>query len=381
MIPVGSGRVAPPLAAALIAFGPCAPGTAWCQSGGLLLDAGFSYSLPPASVTAESTPYLFLGGRLGLPIGDRASWSLSGATGLSLVSDGSSWVSLGTAAEGSIPVSGPLWLDLSLGGEFFSVGDPSPYDAALLEAEPAARFAVGATTVRLVGRGAIGRSRVSLDRRQEIVTDLWSWGGRLEFWHRLRAFEPRLRLEGYTAEQGDYYGVGAGVRFAIGGSLWDLDLGLWDTPTGSEFLFALGLFLPLGPDLAFRGNGGRYAPDPLLDTPAAGSAGAFLSWSAARFGDEQPGIYRIEEGAPAHVSFHLDAPHATVVELVADFLEWEPLSMLRGDDGWGVTVSVEPGLHRFGFLVDGTWYLPDEVQGRTMDEWGREQATLVVTEP
>ncbi|MCL7937332.1 MAG: hypothetical protein M8844_04160 [marine benthic group bacterium] len=381
MIRAGPGRMAPLLAAVPLAFGPFAPATARCQPGSLLLDAGFSYSLPPASVTAESTPYLFLGGRLGLPLGDRASWSLSGATGLSLVSEGSSWLSLGTAAEGSVPVSGALWLDLSLGGEVFSVGDPYPYDAGLLELEPAARFTFAATTLRLVGRGAIGRSRIPVNRRTEVVTDLWSWGGRLELWHRFPAVEPRLRLEGYSSTQGEYYGISGGARFSIGGSLCDLDLGLWETPTGSEFLFALGLFLPLGPDLAFRGNGGRYAPDPLLDTPAAGSAGAVLSWTALRFGAEQPQTYRIEEGAPAQVRFHLEAPNATTVELVADFLDWESLPMLRGADGWVVTVLVEPGLHRFGFLVDGTWHLPDEIPGRTIDEWGREQATLVVTEP
>ncbi|MEJ2483374.1 MAG: hypothetical protein P8049_09755, partial [Gemmatimonadota bacterium] len=80
-----------------------------------MLDGGFSYSLPPASVSAESTPYLFLGGRLGLALGERVSWSLSGATGRSLVSEGSSWVSVGTAAAGSVSVAGPLWLDLDLG--------------------------------------------------------------------------------------------------------------------------------------------------------------------------------------------------------------------------------------------------------------------------
>jgi hypothetical protein len=373
--------MARPLVAALIAFELCTPTTAWCQRGSLLLDGGLSYSLPPASASAESTPYLFLGARLGLPLGYRASWSLSGATGLSLISEGSSWLSLRTAALGSVPVSGVLWLDWSLGGEVFSVGDPYPYDAALAEVEPALRLALGPTTVRLVGRGSVGRSRVTVNRSSDVVTDLWSWGGRLEFRHRLPAIEPRLRLEGYAAPQGDYYGIGGGLRFSIDGSIWDLDLSVWETPAGSEFLLALGLFLPLSPKLAFSGNGGRYAPDPLLDTPAAGSAGAFLSWTAARLGDEEPAVYWIEEGTPANVRFHLDAPDASVVELVAEFLAWEPLPMLHGDEGWVINVPVKPGLYRFGFLVDGSWYLPDGAPGRTMDEWGREQATLVVTGP
>ncbi|MEJ2481961.1 MAG: hypothetical protein P8049_02290, partial [Gemmatimonadota bacterium] len=239
----------------------------------------------------------------------------------------------------------------------------------------------GATTVRLVGRGAIGRSRVPVNRGSDVLTDLWSWGGRLELWNRLSEVEPRIRVEAYTAPQGDYYGVGGGLRVAVGGSLWDLDLSLWETPNGSEFLFALGLFLPLGPDLALRGDGGRYAPEPLLDTPAAGSAGAFLSWTAARFGDDEPTLYLIEEGAPAHVRFHLRAPDATEVKLVAEFLAWEPLPMHEADEGWEVAVPVEPGLYHFGFLVDGEWHVPTDAPGRTKDEWGRDQATLVVIEP
>ena len=133
-----------------------------------------------------------------------------------------------------------------------------------------------------------------------------------------------------------------------------------------------------GADLSGQANFGRYAPDPLLDTPAAGSAGAFLSWSAARFGGTQPRLYDIDASVPASVRFELEADGATTVALIGGFTGWEAVAMVKSGDVWTVTLRVEPGTYRFGFEVDGIWYVPDYADGKTTDEWGVEQATLVV---
>ena len=383
-----------PAAAFVVATHLLAPPAAAGQSGSLLLDAGLSYSLPPASVEAEATPYLFLGARLGVPLSERLTWSLSGATGFSLESAGSSWGSIATAADAALPLSRGLFLDLFLRGEAFTVGNPDPYRAAIGEAEPALRLELGPTTLRAVGYGGIGRSEVGATSSvgsgdgpgsrlpgANYVSDLWSWGGRFEAYHLLRSTQLRLRLESYTAPQGDYYGGGAGIGFGALGSRWDADLGVWETPDGAEIQFGIRLLLPAGRDLALLGNGGRYAPDPLLDTPAAGSAGAIASWTVTRFGGPEPALYRIEGGSPPVVRFRLDAAEASGVELTGDLTDWQPVAMQRTDDGWELRLAVEPGLYRFGFLVDGEWYLPEEAGGRTTDDWGEEQATLLVTQP
>ncbi len=52
------------------------------------------------------------------------------------------------------------------------------------------------------------------------------------------------------------------------------------------------------------------------------------------------------------------APSARKVQLVADFTQWEekPVELEKGADGlWSATVKVEPGEHRYRFLVDGEW--------------------------
>ena len=357
------------------------------QEGSLRLDAGASYSLPPASVTATSTPYLHLGGDLRVPIGSDAGWFLAGATGLSLESAGASWFSVLTGASAAFAVTGPLYIDLAASAEMFKVGEPYPYRAALLQGEPALRLELGASTLRIAGWGGVGRSWVQpvggpmqgTRPGNEVESDLWSWGGRLSAYHRLGAVEPRAGLEVYTAPQGDYLGGWVGVRFEVFQSLWDLNLGLWDTPTGSETQFGIGLVVPIGRDFSAQANFGRYAPDPLLDTPAAGSAGALVSWTAARFGESQPRLYEIDySSVPPSVRFTLEAEGASTVALVGGVTGWEEVPMVRSGTVWTVTLEVEPGIYRFGCEVDGTWYIPEDADGKTVDEWGVEQATLVV---
>jgi hypothetical protein len=359
------------------------------QEGSLRLDAGASYSLPPASVTATSTPYLHLGGDLRVPIGGAAGWFLAGSTGLSLESAGASWFSVLTGASAAFAVTGPLYIDLAASAEMFKVGDPYPYRAALLQGEPGVRLVLGASTLRIAGWGGTGRSWVQPVGQPiqgprhpvEVESDLWSWGGRLSAYHSFAAVEPRAGLEIYTAPQGNYFGGWIGVRIVMLGSLWDLNLGAWDTPTGSETQLGLGLVLPVGQDFSVQANIGRYAPDPLLDTPAAGSGGAMLSWTAARFGDSGHRLYEIDATGSPSVQFSLQAEDAESVAVVGGFTGWERVAMARAGDTWVVTLEVEPGIYRFGFEEDGLWYVPEYADGRTVDEWGIEQATLVVPEP
>ena len=56
--------------------------------------------------------------------------------------------------------------------------------------------------------------------------------------------------------------------------------------------------------------------------------------------------------------FSLKASEAQKVMLAGDFTQWqkEPISLQRGEDGiWRATVQLEPGEHRYRFLVDGEW--------------------------
>ena len=50
----------------------------------------------------------------------------------------------------------------------------------------------------------------------------------------------------------------------------------------------------------------------------------------------------------------------------------------RGGERVDGELAIEPGTYRFGFLVDGEWWVPKGLQGTVPDEWGRSNATMVV---
>jgi hypothetical protein len=59
------------------------------------------------------------------------------------------------------------------------------------------------------------------------------------------------------------------------------------------------------------------------------------------------------------VEFCVELPAAKIVQLAADFTDWDefPLDMMRFDDGiWSMTVPLPAGIYFYRFLVDGEWY-------------------------
>jgi 1,4-alpha-glucan branching enzyme len=57
-------------------------------------------------------------------------------------------------------------------------------------------------------------------------------------------------------------------------------------------------------------------------------------------------------------TFTYRAPLALNVQLAGDFTDWEkhPVNLRRQSEGlWQASVELEPGEHRYRFLVDGQW--------------------------
>ncbi|MDT8436877.1 MAG: glycogen-binding domain-containing protein [Gemmatimonadota bacterium] len=385
-------------AAAAGAVPACAQGTA------LTLEVGGSHSIPPGGSSASSTSYALAGLRLEAALAAR-SYAFAAVTGgLAADEDGSDWASILAGAGTSVPLGGPFHLDLAASGEAFTVGDPFPYRAIVGEAEPALRLALGAGSLRLAGWGGVGRSEadvvdefefrsrrgiVRVESGTTLTGDLWSVGGRLEYRYRGKGWEPWARLEAYDAPQGSYAGGRVGVRFTVAPLDGGVELGAWDTPDGGEVAVTARLGVAIGRDARIRVDGGRYGPDPLLDTRAAGNGGAVLSWTVARSAPPVPALPdvgdgpRIEPGDPAFVTFTFRAPEAARVAVAGGFTGWEEVPLRPEDGTWSVRLPVEPGLWRYGFVVDGTWRVPDDVADADIfrDEWGLAQATLLVPGP
>jgi len=110
------------------------------------------------------------------------------------------------------------------------------------------------------------------------------------------------------------------------------------------------------------------------------------------------------------LTFRVYLPHASSVELVADFTEWaesrlalkreegprerssrlsergvvdEPLGDASGARGWwSLRVTAPEGDHAFSYLVDSTWWLPDyAAHGVKRNEHGNWTSLLFVPPP
>lgn len=117
----------------------------------------------------------------------------------------------------------------------------------------------------------------------------------------------------------------------------------------------------------------------------AGLAAAVLAVVVARplmSPSEGPDPVMTPEDAVVYVQFMLEAPQATTVSVAGDFSSWEPSFELEDADGDGVwtgRVPVQPGVHTYMFLIDGTEWATDPRADRYQDDgFGNQNAVLAV---
>ena len=382
------------------------------QQGSAGLEGGVSRSLPPSGGTGTAASYLFAGGWIRHELGPAAALRGRLHGGLSAEGEGGDWVSGGAGLElGTDGRRGIGW-GLDLGGQGFAVGQPLPYRAAMATAEPALHWVGSGWRLSLTGFGAAGRSRVELgsdttdfvpppfrslgvapqgppgtppgdgggETATERTADLWGLGGGAEV--ALEAGPATVRLAALHRETsvGTYRAGRVGANGTAGGFSWSGELALWDTPQGTEPAAYLGVSVPLSGGIQAFAAGGRSRPSPVLGSPPVGEASAGVSWRAS-LGSFPAPLYRVEEepatGGRRAVTLRLDETADSVVVL-GDFTRWEPVRLTDSDGVWSVTLRVEPGVHHFGFRVDGRWHVPETAGATVTDEWGRTNAVMVV---
>jgi hypothetical protein len=95
-----------------------------------------------------------------------------------------------------------------------------------------------------------------------------------------------------------------------------------------------------------------------------------------------PPIVAGDTPAQLYVEFVLRAPGARSVAVAGDFTTWSPDVELQDADGdgvWAGRVLVQPGMHRYMFVIDGTEWVTDPNAARhTDDGFGNRNAVLVV---
>lgn len=299
-------------------------------------------------------------------------------------------------------------MGLEVEGRAFAVGGETPYRAAAAEAAPRLSWSTGSVELFVEGRAGVGRSTVEAAvaagpdtgpgggpgapappggpgggdgaAGAETTTDLWAAGGDAGLGLAIGPHELEVRAGGRESAAGEHRRVALELRGAAADLTWRAGAGYWDTPAGDELVGSVSLALPLGGGWRARAAGGRARPDPLLGSRPAGHGGLAVRRELLRFGGgEETPVYQIRgEDGRARVAFNLAAPEAREVVLLGDFTGWEPVRMERADGRWRLVLEVRPGVHHFGFRVDGRWHVPEDAPGRVDDEWGRVNATLVV---
>ncbi len=346
------------------------------QSVGVKLDAGVSHARPPSGVRADPSTYAMAGTRISA---GPAFGSAYGA--LRLDGNAGDWLAASLGARLARALGGGWSLALAVAGEALSVGDPTPYQAAVARTAPEARFSSGGTTLALRLHGGIGRSETTeftATPNTSMVTDLWLYGGALELGQRLGPLDFRAGGEVYRTVGGTYRAAYLSSRRGAHGTPWSVRVQLWDTPGDVELQVHFSLTIPLTPRWSAELAGGRAGPDPFLGTLPAGQGSLLLSWSVVEPRLGPPPLYSLGVGAPGEVLFRLDRPDARAVRLVGDFSDWEPISMQREKEAWVARIKLAPGVYHFKFLVDGEWYVPEDAPGIVSDEFGGVNATLVV---
>ena len=90
--------------------------------------------------------------------------------------------------------------------------------------------------------------------------------------------------------------------------------------------------------------------------------------------------------APRAVKFVLVAPQAARVAVVGDFNRWDvaatPMTTHGADGTWTVYVPLEPGLHTYSFVVDGTHFVADpSAPVAPGDDFGHRSSVVFVRRP
>ncbi len=116
---------------------------------------------------------------------------------------------------------------------------------------------------------------------------------------------------------------------------------------------------------------------------AAGLAGVIFF--VARGGGDGATTPAAGPTAEIYVQFVFEAPGARSVAVAGDFNGWEAGQLLEDPDGDGVwtgRIPLEPGVHEYMFVVDGSEWRTDPRATRFADDgFGNRNAVLAVTPP
>jgi len=110
-------------------------------------------------------------------------------------------------------------------------------------------------------------------------------------------------------------------------------------------------------------------------------------WSGAPAEEGPAGALATRGGAAStvYVEFLLEAPAARSVAIAGDFNDWTPTVLLQDADGdgvWSGRIRLDPGVHKYMFVVDDSRWVTDPNAERYLDDgFGNKNALVAVLAP
>ena len=114
---------------------------------------------------------------------------------------------------------------------------------------------------------------------------------------------------------------------------------------------------------------------PLFDDPPL-QTGAYLQDVT-----QDSAVVAMVTAAPAERSLAVRDADGNEVSVAGSFTDWEPVPMARSEGVWEVAMTLEPGVHEYVYIVDGTQVVPPEAPSRRDDGFGGWNGVVVVGAP
>lgn len=258
--------------------------------------------------------------------------------------------------------------------------DPFTYDASGVDLRPTIGVAAGPFS--LVARPLLTLGRWSTEL---VEGDLRVAGGDVAVERAIGPIATSVSAGALDVSNGVTEGafVRAGARAVYTRGRWSSSVRLdgQRSPLETEIGGGLSLSGMIRPGMQLHVDLGRTLRDPLFGTEGTVSLSAGVAVRPVRWSPAAPAPL-VSVGEPTEggrrVVFVLRAPEAAEVALAGDFSQWAPVPMERVRGGWKLVQALPPGLHHFGFIVDGEWALPADAPGVVDDGWGQKNASIVV---
>jgi hypothetical protein len=337
------------------------------------LDAAYSTARPPAGAPQEDASHYGLLGVRAEKVVQPFRFNANISGGHALESGGGRWLWIQGDAQHDFGKLGVFLLEYRESFNYGTVG---------AQLQPQLRLVGDALTLRPLAV----LSRWSAD---SIAATYGVLGAQLQWQHTAGQVLLRLTGDAYTAgdngfRSGQYYGLGAEAYTVFRGNTLGAGVMLADNPLDSETGFTLWASRPLKDNLRVDVLFAHTVTDAVFGTPGALGFTAVLSWRFRhKVPPEPPRLASVGRAVSRGrvVQFNVKLPHAAkAVAVSGTFSDWRPIALKRNASGtWSGNVTIEPGTHQYGFLIDGKeWYVPDDAADVIDDGFGRKNVTLIV---